>query len=100
MDVPSFPVVTLRVDHAQHERIRIQFAIHDHGENPGAAAGDQRNTAIILFYRLLLIAAVNVPEHEVRELVAGRRVASVINAGPLQKQLMEFKTEENLSIIE
>ncbi len=63
--------VPLRADHAEHEVVGIQFALHDHGENAGAAAGDQRDAPVVLLHGLLLAAAVYVPEHDVGEPVAG-----------------------------
>ena len=66
--------IPLTVDYIHHVGIRICLTGHHLGKQTRIAAGNQCDTLLIHLYRLLLITGLDIPEHNMRKLIAIRTV--------------------------
>ena len=62
--------VPLTADDIHHVGIRVCLTGHHLGKQTRITAGNQCNTLLIHLYGLLLIAGLNIPEHNMRQLIA------------------------------
>ena len=70
--------VSFRTQDIQHVAQRRQDAALKHAENSGSAATNQCYTLLILGNRLLLITALDIPEHHPRQLIMASYVRSIL----------------------
>ena len=66
--------IPLTADYIHHVGIRICLTGHHLGKQTRIAAGNQCDTLLIHLYRLLLITGLDIPEHNMRKLIAIRTV--------------------------
>ena len=65
--------ISLTVEDVYHIGIRLHLAAHHLRENARCAAGNKRHALLIHLYGLLLVAGLDVPEHDLRQTVAVSR---------------------------
>ena len=63
-------LVSLCTQDLHHVAQRRQHTLRNHAKDSGSATADQGNALLILGYRLLCIAALNIPEYNLRQLIA------------------------------
>ena len=56
-------------DNLEHESKRRQIVSGNHGKNSGSGTGNQHNTLLVLFHRLLSVSACNVPKNDFRKFI-------------------------------
>ena len=80
--------IPFAVQYLQHVLIRIQIAGYCHGKQSGGAAAKQHDVLLVHTDRLLLIAALNIPEYQLRQLITvpAVQVPGIIEVGAVRIQ--------------
>ena len=61
--------IALAPDNLKHESVGRQIIPGNHGKDSGSSTGNQCDTLLVLFHRLLSVSACDIPENDFRKLV-------------------------------